>query len=195
MRASVHVDWHHGETWDINLPPSDEILENLDFEEKLDIQITFHRVGKGYLVEFWGGDVVEINEFWFADNFEDGKICFKLAIDYVVNPQMLCSALCQLGEEEIKDEIDLCEKKLDEYNIENEMKIVFPLIKELDGKEVFRKLEEHVLVDVLRELAEVRKIDRDILQLGCSALERRGYYKTEVKGSELVYRILKDFKW
>jgi len=194
MRVSVHVDWRRGETWDISLPPSDEVLEELNFEE-LEIEIIFHRVGKGYFVEFWGGDsVVKTNQFWFADNFEDGVVCFKLAIDYVVNPDLVWSVLSQFEEEEIKDEIDLCEKMLDKYSIENEMKIVFPLIKELNGRKVFRE-ENNYTIDVLYELAKKRKIDEDILQLGSSALKRRGYYTIEsVRPSlELVYKVLKDF--
>jgi len=194
MRASVCVDWNDGETGDISLPPLDEILEELIFEE-LGIEIIFHRVGKSYfVVEFWGGDIVKINQFWFADNFEDGIMCFKLAIDYVVNPDSVCSVLSQFEKAEIKDEIDLCEKMLDKYNIENEMKIVFPLIKELDGKKVFKE-EERFVIDVLQELAKQRKIDGDVLQLGSSALKRRGYYTTELvrPSLELIYRVLKDF--
>ena len=55
--------------------------------------------------------------------------------------------------------------------------------------------ENNYTISVLYELAKKRKIDEDILQLGSSALKRRGYYTIEsVRPSlELVYKVLKDF--
>jgi hypothetical protein len=134
------------------------------------------------------------NQFYVCISEEEAILTLKYVLDWLVSPKIFGSALWQLENDENSDGAELreIEQVLDKYGIKEDMFIVFNIIKEIESLtwSVDNETESRLMLE-----SEKMELDRRVVDIGWSALERRGYTKTTYDSNQqkMIITIIKKY--